>query len=242
MRWRAGERRRKSWGNCAVFWTSMRREADEQLRELDYTGGFADARVDVAALPLARRGAGGFVCRGLRGIAERVGTLCAGGGGACLDDGVAGRHFLLVVCACESGRSDWGGRGRDVGGNVHPKRDRAAGLPRPSCRISCRTNNWDVVAGGSVVSGGAVTEFENRGRIAADRKNAAQRDQPGGSGTVGKMPGTAAENGAGSLDPVLRVPSAGRSGGAGMVPPGGAAAGAGADGVERSANRGGDRA
>src|SRR5216684_2909578 len=162
MLWRAGARPRKSWMSCAAFWMSTRGEADEQLRELDFTGGFADARVDVVALPLARRGAGGFVCRGLRGLPERVGTLCAGGGGACLDDGVAGRHFLLVVCACESGRSDWGGRGRDVGGNVHPKRDRAAGLPRPSCRISCRTNNWDVVAGGSVVSGRPLAELENR--------------------------------------------------------------------------------
>src|SRR6266849_6046440 len=160
MRWRAGERPRKSWMNCAVFWTSMRREADEQLCELGFAGGFANAGLDAAALPLARGGAGGFVCRGLRGMPERVGALCAGGGGACFDDGVAGRYFLVVALANESGRSDWGGKGCDVGGNVHPKRDRAAGLPRPSCRISSRTNYLDVVAGGSVVSGRPFAELE----------------------------------------------------------------------------------
>src|SRR5713226_8640257 len=85
MLWRAGARPRKSWMSCAAFWMSTRGEADEQLRELDFTGGFADARVDVVALPLARRGAGGFVCRGLRGLPERGGSLCAGGGGACFD-------------------------------------------------------------------------------------------------------------------------------------------------------------
>src|SRR5713101_2325430 len=161
MRWRAVVRPRKSWRNCAAFWTNTRGEADEQLRELDYTGGFADARVDVIALPVARRGAGGFVCRGLRGLPERGGSLCAGGGGACFDDGVADRYFLVVALANESGRSDWGGRGCDVGGNVHPKRDRAVRLPRPGCRISSGTTYWDVVAGGSVVSGRPSAESEN---------------------------------------------------------------------------------
>src|SRR6266478_2429065 len=242
MLWRAGARPRKSWMSCAAFWMSTRGEADEQLRELDFTGDFADAGMDVIALPVARRGAGGFVCRGLRGLPERGGSLCAGGGGACFDDGVADRYFLVVALANESGRSDWGGRSCDVGGNVHPKRDRAVRLPRPGCRISSGTSDGYAVAGGSVVPGRASAESENRGRIAADRKNAAQRDPAGGSGIVRKMRGAAAENGAGSRYPVLRVPPAGRSGGVGMVPPRSAAAGAGADGIERSANRSGDRA
>src|SRR5712691_3224125 len=152
MRWRAGERPRKSWMNCAVFWTSMRGEADEQLCELDFAGGFANAGLDAAALPLARGGAGGFVCRGLRGMPERVGPLCAGRGGACFDDGVADRHVHVATRAGESGRSEWGGRSCGVGGNVHPKSDRAAGLPRPRCQISKRTAGGVVVAGGSVVS------------------------------------------------------------------------------------------
>src|SRR5258707_2059824 len=150
MRWRAGVRPRKSWRNCAGCWTSTRGEADEQLRELDFAGGFADARMDVAALPLARRGGCGFVYRGVRGMAERGGALRAGGGRARLDDGVAGRYFLVVALANESGRSDWGGRSCDVGGNVHPKRDRAVRLPRLGCRISSGTSDGYAWAGWSV--------------------------------------------------------------------------------------------
>src|SRR6266849_1499688 len=221
---------------------STRGEADEQLRELDFTGDFADAGMDVIALPVARRGAGGFVCRGLRGLPERGGSLCAGGGGACFDDGVADRYFLVVALANESGRSDWGGRSCDVGGNVHPKRDRAVRLPRPGCRISSGTSDGYAVAGGSVVPGRSSAESENRWRFVPDRKNAPQRDPAGGSGAVREMHGVAAENGSRPRHPVLRVPSAGRCGGAGVVPSGGAAASAGADWVERSANRSGDRA
>src|SRR5712692_7449766 len=239
MRWRADERPRKSWMTCAVFWTSTRGEADEQLRELDYAGTSADSRLDVVAFPLARRGTCGFVYRGVRGMAARGGALRAGGGRARLDDGVAGRYFLVVALANESGRSDWGGRSCDVGGNVHPKRDRAVRLPRPGCRISSGTSDGYAVAGGSVVSGRPSAESENSGRIVFDRENAAQRDPAGGSGIVRKMRGAAAENGFGSRYPVLRVPSAGRSGGAGMVPSGGTAAGEGADRLDRRANRSG---
>src|SRR5216683_3252085 len=239
MRWRADERPRKSWMTCAVFWTSTRGEADEQLRELDYAGTSADSRLDVVAFPLARRGTCGFVCRGVRGLPERGGALRAGGGRARLDDGVAGCYFLVVALANESGRSDWGGRSCDVGGNVHPKRDRAVKLPRPGCRISSGTSDGYAVAGGSVVPGRSSAESENRWRFVPDRKNAPQRDQAGGRGAVREMPGVAAENGSRPRHPVLRVPSAGRSGGAGVVPSGGAAAGAGADWVERRANRSG---
>src|SRR6266849_6111187 len=242
MHWRAGKRPRKSWRNCADFWTSTRGEADEQLRELDFTGGFADARVDVGALRMARGGAGGVVCRGARGMPERVGPLCAGRGGACFDDGVADRNVYLVTRAGESGRSEWGRRSCGVGGNVHPKRDRAVKLPRPGCRISSGTSDGYAVAGGSVVPGRSSAESENRWRFVPDRKNAPQRDPAGGSGAVREMPGVAAENGSRPRHPVLRVPSAGRCGGAGVVPSGGAAASAGADWVERSANRSGDRA
>src|SRR3989442_170898 len=101
----------------------------------------------------------------------------------------------------ESGRADWGGRSYDVGGNVHPKRDRAVGLPSPSCWISDRTTDGDVVAGGSVVSGSSFAEPENRGRIDADRTNASQRDQSGGGGAIRKVPGAATQNGPRPRDP-----------------------------------------
>src|SRR6267154_1544248 len=121
MRWRAGERPRKSWVSCGVFWTNTRGEPDEQLRELDFTGRFADARVDVVAFHLARRGAGGAVCRGCRGLPERVRALRAGSRHARIDAGVAGHHLHVVAGASESGRYNWGARSYDVGGNVHPK-------------------------------------------------------------------------------------------------------------------------
>src|SRR6267143_2091855 len=108
MRSRDGRRPRKSWMSCAAFWTSTRGEADEQLRELDFAGASADARLDVVALPMARRGAGGSVCRGVRGMPKRAGALRAGGGRARFDDGIAGDHIHVVACASESVRADRG--------------------------------------------------------------------------------------------------------------------------------------
>src|SRR6266704_1580264 len=109
--------------SCAGFWTSTRGETHEQLRELDFAGGFADARVDVAALPLARSRAGGTVCGGGSGLPKRFGALRGGGRRACFDDDIAGRHVYLVAPRNESGRADWGARGTDVGGSVQSKRD-----------------------------------------------------------------------------------------------------------------------
>src|SRR6266403_1165935 len=242
MRWRAGERPRKSWMSCAVFWMSTRGEADEPLRELDFAGTSADARMDLVALPLARGGTGGPVCSGGSGLPKRAGALRAGGGRARFDDGVTGHHLHLVKLASESGRADWGARSFDVGGNVHPKRDRAVRLPRPCRRIPNGTAHGDAVAGGSVVPGRPLIEPENCGRTISDRKNAAQRDQAGGSRASRKMCGAATENGSRPRRPVLRVPPAGRSGSARMVPSRGAAAGEGADRLDRRANRSGPRA
>src|SRR5216684_7011129 len=101
MRWRAGERPRKSWMSCAVFWTSTRGEADEQLRELDFAGTSADARLDLVALPLAGGVTGGSVCRGGSGLPRRGGALRAGGGRAGLDDGVSDHHIHVVAHANE---------------------------------------------------------------------------------------------------------------------------------------------
>src|SRR5260370_34118812 len=56
------------------------------------------------------------------------------------------------------------------------------------------------------------------------------------------MPGAATKNGCRLSDAVLRVTSAGCAGGAGMVPARGVAAGEGADGPDRRANRSGYRA
>src|SRR5712664_1156560 len=108
MRWRAGGRPRKSWMSCAVFWTSTRGEADDQLRELDFAGSFADARLDFVAFPMARRRTGSSVCGGVRGLPKRDGALCAGGQRARVDDGVAGHHVQVVASSNESGRADRG--------------------------------------------------------------------------------------------------------------------------------------
>src|SRR6266404_1735719 len=88
----------------------------------------------------------------------------------------------------------------------------------------------------------AFVELANRGRVDIDRTNAAQRDQAGGRRAVRAMPGAAKKNGYRAVHPILRVPSARRSGSAGMVPSRGAATGEGADGFDRSANRSGHRA
>src|SRR6266481_2367764 len=104
MRWKPGERPRKSWMSCAACWTSTRGEADEQLSGLDFTGGFANARLDVIALPLARRGVGGGICRGGSGLPKRHGALRAGGRHARIDAGIASHHIHVVVGPDESGR------------------------------------------------------------------------------------------------------------------------------------------
>src|SRR5437660_1057705 len=79
--------------SCGVFWTSTRGETDEPLRELDFVGDLADARVDAVALPVARGGAGGPVRRGGSGLPKRIETLRAGGERAGIDDGIAGGHM-----------------------------------------------------------------------------------------------------------------------------------------------------
>src|SRR5712691_6791433 len=104
MRWRAGGRPRKSWVNCGVFWMSTRGETDEPRSELDFAGGFADARLDVVAFPLARSGACRTLCCGGSGLPKRVRTLRAGSRRARLDAGIAGHHIHVVADANESGR------------------------------------------------------------------------------------------------------------------------------------------
>src|SRR5260370_30555744 len=106
MRWRPGERPRKSWMSCAVCWTNTRGEADEQLSGLDFTGGFANARLDVIALPLARRGVGGAICRGGSGLPKRHGALRAGGRHARIDAGIARDRIPMGVGSDGSSRSD----------------------------------------------------------------------------------------------------------------------------------------
>src|SRR6266852_2863282 len=95
------------------------RRNDEQRSELDFAGHFAHAGLDVVAFPLARRGAGGVVCRGCSGLQERFGTLRAGCWRARIDADIPGHHLLVVAGTSESGRTDRGGRSFDVGGNVH---------------------------------------------------------------------------------------------------------------------------
>src|SRR5882724_7843825 len=103
MRWRGGERPRKSWMSCGACWMSTRGEADEQLRKLDFAGDSTNARVDIAALPLARSGAGGAVCGCGGRLPKRIGTLCAGGGHAGFDADFASSYIHLAACTSESG-------------------------------------------------------------------------------------------------------------------------------------------
>src|ERR1700731_3421476 len=140
------------------------------------------------------------------------------------------------------GASTWAGTSTQNATALSGSRARAAGPPPPARRIPNGAADGHAVAGGSVVPGRPATEPENRGRIVSDRKNAAQRDQAGGRRTVRKMRGAATEDGSRPRHPVLRVPSAGRSSGAGMVPSRGAAAGEGANRLDRRANRRGHRA
>src|SRR5207249_11115643 len=165
-------RPRKSCMSCGVFWTSTRGETDEPLRELDFAGDLADARVDVVALPVARGGAGGAVRRGGSGLPKRIGALRAGGERAGIDDGIASGHIHVAAGARESGRTDWGGRSLDVGETVHPTRDRAARLPRPCRRVPGWTVDGNVVAGGGVVPGRALAKPEDGGWADSNRKNA----------------------------------------------------------------------
>src|SRR6266480_2891904 len=162
--------------SCGVFWTSTRGETDEQLRELDFAGGFADARLDLVALPVARSGIGGVVRGGGSGLPKRIGALRAGGEHTRIDDGIAGGHIHMGAGASESGRADWGGRSLDVGEIVHPARERAVGLPRPCRRVRGWTGDGDVMVGGGVVPWRSIAEPEDGGRTDFDRKNAAQRD------------------------------------------------------------------
>src|SRR5258708_30618793 len=104
MRWRDGERPKKSWASCGVFWTSTRGEPDEHRSELDFAGGFADAGLDVVAFYLARGGAGSAVRRGSSSLPERLGTVRAGRRRARIDAGVPGHHIHEVAGANKLGR------------------------------------------------------------------------------------------------------------------------------------------
>src|SRR5260370_35704066 len=110
MRWRAGERPKKSWASCGVFWTNTRGEPDEHRSELDFARGFADAGLDVVAFYLARGWAGGAVCRGRSGLPERVGPLRAACRRARIVAGVPGHHSPVVGGANDPGRWNGGGR------------------------------------------------------------------------------------------------------------------------------------
>jgi len=98
---------------------TSKEEADELRRLLDEYDGekpmsnlaswispdvLRDARLDVAGTSCARRGGGGVVWRSRRRLPERFGALCAGGGSAGIDAGVAVVTFTVVALASESGR------------------------------------------------------------------------------------------------------------------------------------------
>src|SRR5258705_6800122 len=105
MRWRAGERPRRNWTSCAACWMSTKGERDDQLRELDFAGADADARVDPVALHLARCGAGGAVCGRKGGLPKRGGTLRGGRRCAGTDDGFSDDYIRVVAARNSSGRA-----------------------------------------------------------------------------------------------------------------------------------------
>src|SRR5947207_15842646 len=137
--------------SCGAFWTSTRGETDEQLRELDFAGDLADARLDAVALPVARGGAGGAVRGGGSGLPKRIGALRAGGERAGIDDGIASGHIHVAAGARESGRTDWGGRSLDVGETVYTTRERAVRLTSSCLLVRGCIGYDDIVDGGGVV-------------------------------------------------------------------------------------------
>src|SRR6266404_9446480 len=110
MRWKVGERPRRNWMNCAACWMSTKGERDDELRALDFARADADARVDPAALHLARRGAGSAVCGRDGGLPKRGGTLRASRRCASADDGFSGDYIRVVAARNHSGRAVRGAR------------------------------------------------------------------------------------------------------------------------------------
>jgi len=87
MRWRAADVKREL-DELRRLLDEYEGEADEQLRELDFAGASADARLDLVAFPMARRGlAALFAWRPRFAEARRRVTRC--GGRARPDDGIA---------------------------------------------------------------------------------------------------------------------------------------------------------
>src|SRR6267378_4202253 len=196
MRWRAGERPRKNWTSCAACWMSTKGERDDELRALDFAGGDADARVDPAALHLARRGAGSAVCGRDGGLPECCGTLRGGRRCAGTDDGFSGDYLRVVAARSHSGRAVRGARFFAVGWDGGATRRRPGRFRRPGRCISKRTTGCHALARRVVVPWRPGLEPENRGRFAVDRKNAAQGNQADRAGTPEKVHGIATKDGA----------------------------------------------
>src|SRR5216684_462434 len=172
MRWKAGERPRKNWTNCAACWMSTKGERDDELRALDFAGADEGARMDPAAFHLAGRGAGSVVC-------GRAGCRYAG-----TDDGFSGDYLRVAATRNHSGRAVRGARFFAVGWEGGTTRRRRSSLRRPGRCISKRTADRHALARGVVVPWRPSLELENRGRFAVDRKNAAERNQADWAGTA----------------------------------------------------------
>src|SRR6266404_222914 len=242
MRWKAGERPRRNWTSCAACWMSTKGERDDELRALDFAGADAGARVDPAALYLARRGAGGAVCGRDGGLQKRGGTLRAGCRCAGADDDFSGDYLRVVAARNGSGRAVWGARFFAVGWEGGTTRRRLGSLRRPGRCISKRATDCHALASGVVVSWCLDSELENRGRFALDRKNAQERDQADRERALCEVHDSATEDGARSRHPVLRMPPPGCPGSSRMVPAGSSVADEGAEWDGRTTNRSGDRA
>src|SRR5229473_6778701 len=194
MRWRAGERRRKNWTSCAACWMSTKGERDDELRALDFAGADAGARVDPAALHLARRGASCAVCGRDGSLPECGGTLCAVCRCADTDDGFSGNYLRVVAGRNHSGRAVRGARFFAVGWEGGTTRRRRSSLRRPGRCISKRATDCHALVRGVVVSRCLDSKLENRGRFALDRKNAQERDQADRAGAARKVQGSATED------------------------------------------------
>src|SRR5216684_1718466 len=242
MRWKAGERPRKNWTNCAACWMSTKGERDDELRALDFAGADEGARMDPAAFHLAGRGAGSVVCGRDGSLPKRGGTVRAGCRYAGTDDGFSGDYLRVAATRNHSGRAVRGARFFAVGWEGGTTRRRRSSLRRPGRCISKRATDCHALVRGVVVSRCLDSKLENRGRFALDRKNAQERDQADRAGAARKVQGSATEDGARSGHPVLRMPPPGCPGGSWMVPASSSAANESADRHGRATDRSGDRA
>src|ERR1700722_17556840 len=99
MCWPGVGRRARNWTNCVDCWTNMKGagddESDDESNELAFPEPDVPPGLDPAALSVARHGLS-RLGRGSDGaLSNRLCSLCARRGNACVDARRAGRYLLL---------------------------------------------------------------------------------------------------------------------------------------------------